>query len=89
MRVTRMLKGLALGVAALGLTASPAIAQDKTIKVGVIYDYSGPLAGGGSELHGFGTKMIIDYMNAQGGVEGYKIDAIYADAQSKPDVAIN
>ncbi|MCG8695915.1 MAG: ABC transporter substrate-binding protein, partial [Minwuiales bacterium] len=26
---------------------------------------------------------------SQGGVEGYKINAIYADAQSKPDVAIN
>ena len=25
----------------------------------------------------------------EGGVEGYKIEAIYADAQSKPDVAIN
>ena len=23
------------------------------------------------------------------GVEGYKIEAVYADAQSKPDVAIN
>ena len=27
--------------------------------------------------------------NAHGGVDGYKVDPIYADAQSKPDVAIN
>src|SRR5580693_1160145 len=66
-----------------------ASAQEKKIKIGVVYDYSGPLAAGGSELHALGTKIMIDYFNAHGGVAGYKIEAIYADAQSKPDVAIN
>lgn len=69
--------------------AVDAQAQDKEIKIGVIYDYSGPLAAGGSSLHALGAKIMIDYFNQQGGVEGYKINAIYADAQSKPDVAIN
>ena len=32
---------------------------------------------------------MIDYLNSKGGVEGYKINAIYADAQSKPEVAVN
>ncbi len=89
MRVSRLLKRVAIGAAALALVASPATAADKKIKIGVIYDYSGPLAGGGSELQALGAKTMIDYINEQGGVEGYKIDAIYADAQSKPDVAIN
>jgi len=89
MRVSRLLKGLAVGAAALGLLASPAAAQDKKIKIGVIYDYTGPLAGGGSELQAQGAKIMIDYINSQGGVEGYMIDPVYADAQSKPDVAIN
>ena len=89
MAVSRLLKGLAIGAAAIGLMASPASAQDKTIKIGVIYDYSGPLAGGGSELQALGAKTIIDYYNEQGGVEGYMIEPIYADAQSKPEVAIN
>ncbi len=62
---------------------------EKSIKIGVIYDYTGPLAGGGSDLQALGAKIIIDHINKQGGVEGYKIDAIYADAQSKPEVAIN
>ncbi len=69
--------------------AGGAQAQAKEIKIGVIYDYTGPLAAGGSSLHALGAKIIIDYFNAQGGVEGYKIKAIYADAQSKPEVAIN
>jgi branched-chain amino acid transport system substrate-binding protein len=59
------------------------------IKIGVIFDLTGPLAGGGSELHYLGAKIIIDYFIKQGGVEGHQIEAIYVDAQSKPDVAIN
>ncbi len=89
MRAKRLIQGLAAGVATLALMASPAMAQDKSIKIGVIYDYTGPLAGGGSELQAQGAKIMIDHINAQGGVEGYKIEPIYADAQSKPDVAIN
>ena len=64
-------------------------ANAKEIKIGVIYDYSGPLAGVGSALHALGAKIIIDYLNKIGGVEGYKINAISADAQSSPEIAIN
>src|SRR5262252_4312565 len=63
-------------------------AQAKKLKIGVIFDYTGPLAGGGSELHALGAKIMIDYF-AKKGVEGYAIEAVYADAQSKPEVAIN
>jgi ABC-type branched-subunit amino acid transport system substrate-binding protein len=54
----------------------------------VIYDLTGPLAGGGSELQYIGAKIMLDQY-AKTGVEGYKVEAIYADAQSKPDIAIN
>src|SRR5256714_4293148 len=69
--------------------APEALAQGKKLKIGVVFDYSGPLAGGGSDLHALGAKIMIDYFAKRGGVEGYQIEAIYADAQSKPDVAIN
>ena len=62
---------------------------NKEIKIGVIFDYTGPLAGGGSDLQALGVKIVIDHFNKKGGVEGYKINAVYADAQSKPEVAIN
>lgn len=88
MRPLQIMRGVTLGLAAL-LFATMTHAADKTIKIGVIYDYTGPLAGGGSELQAKGAKIIIDHINAQGGVEGYMIEPIYADAQSKPDVAIN
>src|SRR5262247_1896304 len=89
-----MLKRLACLVLAsilvAGVVLAPdVLAQGKKIKIGVVFDYSGPLAGGGSDLHALGTKIMIDYFIKKGGVEGYQIEAIYADAQSKPDVAIN
>jgi len=80
-------------VAALLLAAaspiSPVHAQAKKLKIGVIFDYTGPLAGGGSDLHALGAKIMIDHFAKKGGVEGYKIEAVYADAQSKPEIAIN
>ena len=75
-------------VACLGLAVS-AQAQEKKIKIGVVYDLTGPFAGGGSKLQYDGAKIMLDYFIKQGGVEGYKIEPIFADAQSKPDVAIN
>jgi branched-chain amino acid transport system substrate-binding protein len=54
----------------------------------VLYDYTGPFAAGGSEAAAIGTKAAIDIINEQGGVEGYTINPVYADAQSKAEVAI-
>src|SRR6201987_2457791 len=76
-----------VAVATLNMAVS-AEAQEKKIKIGVIYDLTGPLAGGGSELQYIGAKIMLDRYSKTG-VEGYKIEAIYADAQSKPDIAIN
>ena len=87
----RSLAWLALG-AALGTTAmtAPALAQDKgTIRIGVIYDYSGPFAAGGSRAAAVGTEIAFDLINEQGGVAGYKLEPVIADAQSKAEVAIN
>ncbi|HEY5899427.1 MAG TPA: ABC transporter substrate-binding protein [Burkholderiales bacterium] len=79
-----------LGMALL-LAASAALAQaqQKEIKIGFIYDVSGPFAGAGSEPAQIGTKAAVDYVNERGGVLGYRINALFVDAQSKVDVAIN
>jgi ABC-type branched-subunit amino acid transport system substrate-binding protein len=83
----RLLVGVSAAVAVLGMAVS-AEAQEKKIKIGVIFDLTGPLAGGGSELQYTGVKIMLDHY-AKTGVEGYKIETVYADAQSKPDIAIN
>src|SRR5438309_12012070 len=87
-RMVARLFGVLIAVAAVQGMAVCADAQEKKIKIGVIFDLSGPLAGGGSELQYIGAKIMLDHY-AKIGVEGYKVEAIYADAQSKPDVAIN
>jgi len=84
-------RSAAYAAAAIGLVSStslPAAAQ-KEIKLGIIYDYTGPFAGGGSLPAAIATKIAVDMINERGGVEGHKIVATYADAQSKTDVAIN
>ena len=88
----RLWHSLAAGagvVAALGLAGSPVLAQQKEIKIGLIFDQTGPFAGGGSVATQLGSKYAIDIINERGGVEGYKIVPVFADAQSKADVAVN
>jgi ABC-type branched-subunit amino acid transport system substrate-binding protein len=90
-KAARFLGGLIVAGTMLGITVSAQAqdqAKDKKIKIGVIFDLTGPLAGGGSELEYIGAKIMLDQY-AKTGVEGYKVEAIYADAQSKPDIAIN
>src|SRR4029078_11877651 len=86
-KAARLLVGLSAAIAVLGMAVT-AEAQEKKIKIGVIDDLPGPLAGGGSELQYTGVKIMLDHY-AKTGVEGYKVEAVYADAQSKPDIAIN
>src|ERR1700747_1385147 len=67
-----------------------AVAQEPPIRIGVIYDHSGPFAAGGSVASSVGTQIAIDLVNEKGGVAGkYKAAPVNVDSQSKPDVAIN
>jgi ABC-type branched-subunit amino acid transport system substrate-binding protein len=89
-KAARLLDGLIAAGVVLGMAVSAQAQenQEKKIKIGVIFDLTGPLAGGGSELQYTGVKIMLDHY-VKTGVEGYKVEAVYADAQSKPDVAIN
>jgi branched-chain amino acid transport system substrate-binding protein len=64
-RGDRLLFGLMVAVATLNMAVS-AEAQEKKIKIGVIYDLTGPLAGGGSELQYIGAKIISTGTARQG-----------------------
>jgi branched-chain amino acid transport system substrate-binding protein len=85
----KLWKPIGLAAAVLILASAGALAQGKEFKMGVLFDETGPFAGGGSKANMIGTKMAIDLVNEKGGVEGYKIVPTYADAQSKIDVALN
>jgi branched-chain amino acid transport system substrate-binding protein len=89
MSFSRALSGVFGILASAAVALGAAHAQQKEIKIGVIFDQTGAFAGGGSLATYYGTKYAIDIMNERGGVEGYKIVPVYADAQSKVDVAVN
>src|SRR5262247_1956909 len=82
------------GAAAAGTAVGPwvlrAHAQASTIKIGILYDHTGPFSAAGSLNCWRGAKMMIDYVNEKGGVLGkYKIVQVDGDGQSKAEVAIN
>src|SRR5687767_4309178 len=92
MRISRTVLALLL-VGALALAVAPSRsvdAQGQTIKIGVLYDHTGPFSAAGSLNCWRGAKMLIDYVNERGGVLGkYKIVQVDGDSQSKAEVAIN
>jgi branched-chain amino acid transport system substrate-binding protein len=90
--LSRLIRTFGLsGIAIFGFaTALPALAQDKPIRIGLLYDLSGPFAAAGSVASQIGAQIAIDLTNERGGVLGkYKVEAVEADSQSKPDIAIN
>src|SRR5438477_5362807 len=92
MKVLRIALVLLLVAAAGGalVLRDLASAQAQTIKIGVLFDHSGPFSAAGSLNCWRGAKMMIDLINEKGGVLGkYKIVQVDGDSQSKAEVAIN
>jgi branched-chain amino acid transport system substrate-binding protein len=85
-----LLRNSAATAAVLSLDWTRAQAQAETVRIGLIYDLTGPFAAGGSVASSIGAQIAIDLVNEKGGVGGkYKVAGVAADSQSKPDVAIN
>ena len=82
------MKRLSLAGAAIGvLLASPALAQQKTIKIGVLTDMSGPYA----DVGGAGSVLAAQIAAEESGLaaKGWKIEFVSADHQNKVDIASN
>jgi branched-chain amino acid transport system substrate-binding protein len=85
-----LLKNSGLTIAALSVGGRFARAEEPPIRIGVLYDLSGPFAAAGSVASSIGAQIAIDLVNEHGGVAGkYKVQPINADSQSKADAAIN
>jgi len=67
--------------AALALAPAAALAQGKTVKVGILHSLSGTMAISETVLKDT-ALMAIDEINAGGGVMGYKIEAVVVDPAS-------
>ena len=81
---TRMIASLLLGTALSFGSASIAVAQDKTVKIGALSDQSGLYA----DLGGPGSTLAAQMAVEDSGLaaKGWKIDIISGDHQNKPDV---
>src|SRR5688572_1018710 len=86
-----LMAGALVALVAFGTTPRPpADAQGQAIKVGVLYDHTGPFSAASAMNNWRGAKMIIEYFNERGGVLGkHKIVQVDGDSQSKAEVAIN
>jgi branched-chain amino acid transport system substrate-binding protein len=86
----RSLLKYSAALATVPLLGRAAFAQARPIRIGVLYDLSGPFAAAGSVACAIGAQTAIDLTNEKGGVLGkYKVESVNADSQSKADVAIN
>jgi branched-chain amino acid transport system substrate-binding protein len=81
------ISALLLGTALMFGASSATLAQDKTIKIGVLTDNSGLY----SDLGGAGSTLAAQMAVEDSGLaaKGWKIDVISADHQNKPDIAVN
>ena len=80
-RPAAALRALGLGAAILGSTGcggGVADPDDHRIKVGAIFDLTGPTADVGTD-YGDGVRGFADWVNSRGGIEGRPIDLIYQD----------
>ena len=77
------LKNSAATLAAAGLGGKLVRAQDAPIRIGVIYDLSGPFAAAGSVPCAIGAQIAIDIVNERGGSPAYKVQPINADCKAR------
>ena len=69
--------------AVLALTAGPALAQNKTVKIGFISTFSGPTAVIGNDMRN-AFELALDHMGRK--IGGLPVEVIYEDDTQKPDI---
>jgi branched-chain amino acid transport system substrate-binding protein len=78
-----MLKSALLLGAALALGPGPAVAQNKSVKIGFVSTFSGPTAVMGNDMRN-SFELALDHLGRKMG--GVPVEVIYEDDQQRPDV---
>jgi branched-chain amino acid transport system substrate-binding protein len=84
---TIFMRGTAALIALAGIGLTPALAQDKVVKIGVLNDMSSLYADIGGPNAVVAVKMAVEDSGLL--AKGWKIDVISGDHQNKPDVGVN
>jgi len=85
---TRIARRFAASVALAALSlATPALAQDKTVKIGVLNDMSSLYADIGGPNSLAAVKMAVEDSGLK--AKGWNIEVLSGDHQNKPDIGVN
>jgi branched-chain amino acid transport system substrate-binding protein len=80
-----MKRALLIATAIAAIMAVPAVAQQKTVKIGFVSTFSGPVAGMGNDMRN-SFELALDHMGRKMG--GLPVEVIYEDDGFKPDVGL-
>src|SRR5438552_1482395 len=90
--ILMMLSGCAnssSGTSTSSLKAGPGVdVTNKTITLGILSPYSGPVADPIGKPLAMGVKVFFDSVNASGGVDGYKVKFLEEDTQYSPQLEV-
>ena len=76
---------LLAATAIAALATNPALAQQKTIKIGFISSFSGPAAAVGNDMRN-SFELALDHLGRKMG--GLPVEVVYEDDQQKPEVGV-
>lgn len=79
---------LKIGIAAVALGLATTAAAQETVKIGVVQPLTGPVAYDGT-IYVNTVKMLVDEMNAKGGVLNRKIELVVEDGACNPAQSVN
>jgi branched-chain amino acid transport system substrate-binding protein len=87
MGTKRWIMGVGVVCLSLGLAFGLTVAEEKPIKLGVVFVMSGKMGGYGK--HGKqAVQLAIDEINAQAGILGKKVEAIFEDDEMKVEKGV-
>ncbi len=81
-------KWIAFAVSALLFAAPMGVQAAETIKLGVAGAHTGDLAGYGLPALN-AAKLVVEKINASGGINGKKVEIVQQDDQCKPELSTN
>src|SRR5438067_8121316 len=77
------------GTSTSSLKAGPGVdVTNKTITLGILSPYSGPVADPIGKPLARGVKVFFDSVNASGGIDGYKVKFLEEDTQYNPQLEV-
>jgi branched-chain amino acid transport system substrate-binding protein len=81
----RLLLAGCAAAALAAIAAAPSVAQQKTVKIGFISSFSGPVAAIGTDMRN-SFELALDHLGRK--VGGMPVEVIYEDDQIKPEVGV-